>query len=422
MKKVTSALALAALVGSPAAFAIDVNFGGDADFGVYGTRDGASNNLGTGAEQRIRLATSVETDGGVEVHARLNLFNDRWTGDNSGVSTQDDTPYSLRDHRNVELDYGYVSMRTALGQLNIGRQQANWNNNFTTSDDRRDRVSLVTPLGGGHTMITVYDRRQDATTQSLDNPPVEGSDSDRQLDGHLGFFAFIGPLAENVSYGLLLAQFEAGGSGATTEGEIDGEAADLGYGPRGATLIAPYVEGEAGDLDYRIGGHYFGNGHGPAFNEDSFGIYAQSGFQLTPEFKMEGQVMYADGGTLVAGGYDSYSSLIHNSPDHDLTATRIAGLDMGGLGNTDQEDDSVTLIATRGTYEMMDWTFMGALGWVNYDRPSEDVDEDVVFADLQAHYQLTESTTVYGTFGYADTEDFLGNNSHASSLNVSVQF
>lgn len=453
MKKVTSALALAALVGSPSAFALSIEFGGDFDANAYATHDGEANELATGSNQRMRLATSVETEGGVEVHARLNLFNDRWTGDGSGVSTEDETPFSARNHRNVELDYGYLTMPTGIGQLTLGRVQSNWNNNFTTSDDRRDRIALSTPLGGGHTLITAFDRRS------------APSDTDRQLEGNQPFLALLGPLADGVNYGVLVAHWEAGGSGGgnfdpepffNDDGEFigdqddfeDAEDATYGYALRGATLVSPYVAGEAGDFDYRIGGHYIGGSRGSAYTEDTLGGYIQLGLQMTPEFKLEGQVFHAADGNLIAAGYDSYSSLIHNSPDHNQTPTRIAGLNLGGSGTEAEDGDSTTLVAVRGTYAMMDWTFMGAAGWVNYDRnarsgfvtdddgdvisidPADrgEADEDVVFLDLQAHYQVTDSTKVWATAGYAQTDDYFDarfgsdRDSYATSLNIQTQF
>ncbi len=405
MKKVTSALALAALVGTPAAAMANVEFGGDFDALYYNTQ--GQGDQATGFEQRMRLQGAFETDGGVSAHARLNLFNDRWTGDGSGNSSDlDEQPFTAgnRDHRNVALDMAYVSMPIAGGSVNVGRQAANWNPmGLTTTDDRRDRISYVRPLGGGHTGIVLYDRR------------VAQDDTDRELDGNLFVGALLGPLAEGVNYGFLVAQFAAGGSGAGA----------AGYGLRGATLVSPYIEGQAGDFNYGAGFHYLGDSRGGIFTEDTLAGYVHGGFQMTPEFKLDGQVFHAADGALIAGGYDSYSSLIHNSPDHDQSATRIDALNLGGLGTEGQDGISRTLVATRGTFEMMDWTFIGALGWVNYDNSDMGgEDEDVVFVDAQAHYQLTPSTTVFGTAGYADVEEdqFGRDNFFATSVNLNVQF
>ena len=438
MKKVTSALALAALVGTPAAAMANVEFGGDLDVRAFSTdtldlsgqpdpaEENFNENFGnreqrTGANQRIRLTGSFETDGGVSVNARLNLMNDRWTGDASGGRNVgvddgaiddlgDEAPFSNRNHRNVELDYGYVSLPLAGGMLNVGRQTSNWNPmGLTTTDDRRDRISYVRPLGGGHTGIFAYDRRQ------------ASDPTNRATDGNQPFIAFLGPLAEGVQYGFLVATWDGGSSGA------DG----AGYVLNGATLVSPYIEGQAGDLNYGVGMHYLGDGRN-LYTEDTFAGYVHGGFQMTPEFKLEGQVFHAADGALVANGYDSYSSLINNSPDHDVSPTSIGLLNLSGLaasggpGTEGQDGMERTLVAARGTYTMMDWTFKGALGWVNYDDGDASArDEDVVFADLQAHYALTPSTTVYATAGYADLdedENGFRDEVYATSLNLNVQF
>ena len=433
MKKVTSALALAALVGTPAAAMANVEFGGDFDARYYNLQDAEDSNA-SGFDQRIRLQSSFETDGGVSVNARLNLMNDRWTGDASGQNL-DDAPFNGRGNRNVELDYGFASLPMFGGMVNIGRQESNWNPmGLTTTDDRRDRISYVRPLGGGHTAIVAYDRRQASVRR------------DGSTEGNQPFVALLGPLAEGVQYGLLVAYWEASSSGA------DGD----GYVLNGATLVSPYIEGQAGDFNYGAGVHYLGDGRN-LYQEDTFAGYLHAGFQMTPEFKLEGQLFHAADGALVAGGYDSYSSLINNSPDHNQSATSIAALNLSGLagrtsvvnpsavaggadaesvaGTEAQDGMSRTLAAVRGTYTMMDWTFMGALGWVNYEDPdltgvagdalaASGQDEDVIFVDAQVHYQLTPSTRVFGTAGYADVEEdqFGRDDFWASSVNLNVQF
>ena len=401
MKKVTSALALAALVGTPAAAMANVEFGGDFDAGYYNTQ-GAGDRM-TGFEQRIRLQSTFETDGGVSVNTRLNLTTARWTGDGGGgVQGDVERPFSDDDHRNVELDYGYASVPLAGGMVNVGRMISNWNHGLTATDDRRDQVNYVRPLGGGHTAIAGYQLR------------VDGGATTPENSGSQYFGALLGPLAEGVQYGVLAAHYDAAGSGA---GDVDG------YNIRGAQLLAPYIMGQAGDFGYTVGAHYLGNSRGTAFTEDTIAGFVKGDFQLSPEFKMEGQVLHAMDGALVAGGYDSYSSLIHNSPDHDNSATRIAALNLGGGGVEAQDGISRTLVATRGTFEMMDWTFMGAVGYVDYDNDGAG-DNEVLFLDAQAHYQLTPSTTVYATTGYADLDEDMGgrDNFFASSVNLNVQF
>ncbi len=398
MKKL-SALALAGLLAAPAAYAADIQFGGDVDAEYYNTRD--AGDRFTGFAQRIRLQSVMDAGNGVQLHTRLNLINDRWTGDASGGDDSQTSEYSARDHRNVQLDYGFVQMPVGPGTLRIGRQMANWNHNLTTSDDRRDRISYVTRLAG-QTVVLGYDQRGNA------------DDSTRDDNQDLYFAALLGPIADTGwNYGVLYATFQSPTSG------VGG----AGYALRGAHLLSPYVTGAAGPVDLTIGGHYLGQSRGPVYTEDTFSVFIRGGMQATDTIRLEGQALYVDGGNLVAGGFDTYSSLIHNSPDHDLTATRIGGLNLGGFGTEAEEDDSSTLVAVRAQLALTpEFTLTPALGWVNYDRASRDVDEDVTFVDLRGDFQLNPATTVFAGVGYADAEDYLGRNVSGFTTGVNVQF
>ncbi|MCC5810308.1 MAG: hypothetical protein JJU06_08035 [Ectothiorhodospiraceae bacterium] len=403
-----SALALAGLIAAPGAFAADVQFGGDVDFDYYNVR-GSENDRATGFEQRIRLATAIDAGNGVSVNARLNLFNDRWAGDNSG-SAIDENPFTTRGNRTVQLDYGFVRFPLGPGALSVGRQISSWNHNMTASDDRRDRIGYATRVAG-QTLSISYDRRQQI------------DDTDRATDGQQLNVAFLGPIgATGWNYGILFTQFEAGASGAGDTG--------VGYGLRGATLVSPYVSGVMGPVDMTVGMHYLGGSRGTVYTEDTFAGFIRAGFQATPDIRLEGQVFNQQGGALVAGGFDSFSSLIHNSPDHDVTATRIGGLNLGGQGTGDEDgpfgdqtDNSTTLVAIRAQLAISPVvTLTPAIGWVNYDRDHLDIDEDVTFVDLRADYQLNPATNLFAAIGYADSEDLLGNNTSGFVTGVNVQF
>ncbi len=403
MKKL-SALALAGLLAAPAAYAADIQFGGDVDFDYYNSRQAGERF--EGFEQRIRLQTVMDAGNGVQLHARLNLLNDRWTGDASGNDESQESPFTAgnRDHRNTQLDYGFVQMPMGPGTFRVGRQISSWNNDFTAADDRRDRIGYVTRVAGQIVSLS-YDRRQ------------AGDETNRATDGNQFNFAVLGGIGDTGwNYGVLFTTWDAGASGA--------DASDAGYSIRGAKLFAPYVTGSAGPVDLMIGGHYFGDSRGAAFTEDTFGAYVRAGMEATDTIRLEGQVVYTDGGTLVAGGFDSFSSLIHNSPDHDASSTRVNGLNLGGAGQEANEDDTTTLAAVRAKLALTpEFTLTPALGWVNYERGQGGVvDEDVIFFDLRGDYQLNPATNVFAAVGYADSEDYLGQNTSGFVTGVNVQF
>ncbi len=426
---IVSALALAGLVGAGTASAIEVEFGGDVDARGYATRDGGTNQVLSGFDQRVRLSTIVDAGDGVQLHARMNLFNDRFQGDASGQpgAGPDDRPFtaSNRGHRSVELDYGFLRVPTGIGVFQVGRQISNWNFDFTTSDARRDRLSYVTRLGEV-TVAASYDRRA---------APLGTA---RELDGNQFNLAFLGSPWQNARAGIVFAYEEAGGSGAGSTSEETGEDAFI---LRGLMFASPWVQGTIGDTTYTVGAHYLGNTRTTLYSGDTYGGFVRLAHQITPAFALEGQVAANLRGGFVASGFDTFSSLIHGSPEHNRSRTQIGGplfggLNMSGSGTSDETDDSVLLAAVRGIYTVGDWEFIGAAGWLNYDRAAgtivnpttSDLDEDVVFLDARVNYQLVPSTQIHAVAGWAQTDDFFeasgqrARDSHAVQLGVQTTF
>ncbi len=426
---IISALALAGLIGVGTASAVEVEFGGDVDVRGYATRDGGSNEVRSGFDQRVRLLSIIDAGDGVQLHARMNLFNDRFQGDASGEpgAGPDERPFtaSNRGHRSVELDYGFLRVPTAIGVFQVGRQISNWNFDFTTSDARRDRLSYVTQVGEV-TIAASYDRRA---------APLGTA---RELDGNQFNLAFLGNPWQNARSGIVFAYEEAGGSGASRTAAETGEDAFI---LRGLLFASPWVQGTVGDTTYTVGGHYLGNTRTTLYSGDTYGGFVRLEHQVTPAFAIEGQVAANLRGGFVASGFDTFSSLIHGSPEHNRTRTQIGGplfggLNLSGSGTRAETDDQVLLAAVRGRYTQGNWEFVGAAGWLNYDRAAgtivnptaSDVDEDVVFLDARVNYQLARSTQVHAVAGWAQTEDFFeasgqrDRDSHAMSLGVQTTF
>ncbi len=406
-----------------------MEFGGDVDFRGYAVRDGGANQVLSGFDQRIRLSTVIDAGEGVQGHARINLFNDRFQGDASGApgGGQDERPFTAanRGNRNVELDYGYLRLATQVGVFQVGRQISNWNFDFTTSDARRDRLSYLTQIGGV-TVSVSYDRRA---------APLGTA---RELDGNQFNLAFLGSPWANARSGIVFAHEEAGGSGARSTAAEEGENAFI---LRGLIFASPWLQGTIGETTYTIGGHYLGNTRTTLYSGDTYGGFVRLARQVTPAFSVEGQVAANLRGGFVASGFDTFSSLIHNSPEHNRSRTTIGGplfggLNISGSGTSAESGDHVLLAAARGRYRLSRWEFLGAVGFLNYERAAgtvvnptgSDLDEDVVFLDARAAFDLTSSTQVHATAGWARTEDFFdasgqrARDSHAVQLGVQSRF
>ncbi|MCG5534724.1 hypothetical protein [Ectothiorhodospira mobilis] len=414
-----SYLALAGLLAAPAAQAIDYEFSGDLDVRGFG-RTQADGGYQNGFEQRIRLRTDIALDDGVSLHAGVNLINDTWRGDASGdVSALAQTqPFTWgRDHRTVTLDYGYVQVPLGDWTLRAGRQIANWNFGMTVGDDRRDRILLMRPAGEGVTFLMGGDQRQKGTLE------------DNKDDGYLVFAGFVGKTS-GWSWGALLGHY-MGDDETLPDGTYE-----LGrfYAPRDGTLVSPWAKGQLGAVEVTAGGHYLGGGDA-VFTNDTFGGFLRGGMDATEDLKLDAQYFFSLGGSLIETGFDTFSSMIHSNPRHNATSTYIPALSLSGLGDVSREfedagvadqDFDRHLVATRGTYSLSDeWSLKLAAGWVRYDGVAGDLgkEEDVTFGDLQMHYQVTPSTRIWATYGYADTADLVARDSlNAFSVNLRTQF
>lgn len=413
-----SHLALAGLLAVPGAQAVEYKFNGDIDVRGF-DRSMATGGNQNGFEQRLRLRTDIRIQDGVSVHAGVNLINDTWRGDTSGdlKDLQQNQPFTDgRDHRTVTLDYGYVSVPLGEGwQLRAGRQIANWNFGITVADDRRDRIILLGPVADGVTFLVGADQRRKKT---LD---------DNKDDGYLLYTGLTGRNS-GWAWGALLGYY-LGDDEKDATGDYE---SDRFYNVRGGTLISPWVQGKVGEVELTAGAHYLGGGDA-LFTNDTYAGFVRGGFDVTPAFKLEGQYFFNLNGSLIEPGFDSFSSLIHSSPRHDATATRIDALSMSGLGKGAREFEGVRrdfdrhLIAVRGTFSPSDsWQLKLAAGWVQYDGLARDLNqsEDVVFGDIQLHYHVTQSTRLWATYGFADTADLLPDRDsvNAVSLNLQTRF
>ncbi|KAB7622999.1 hypothetical protein [Alkalilimnicola sp. S0819] len=396
MKKITSALALAALLGVPAAQA-EVDFGGDFDVRGYSVQTGDSPRERTqGYDQRIRVRAHFKNDDGIQVHTRLVLSDRNWTGD--GIAGPAG-PYTNTGRDTVSLDYGFVQIPMLGGIVRVGRQEANWNNHLLTSDDRRDRISFIKPMGGT-TLVLLTDKR------------VEGALGNTQDDGDLYAAAAVGS-AGGLSWGALLAYFDGHEDTAWLHEVM---------------AFSPWVSGTVGPVTLTGGfnllwggdkGQFFGDT--PGFTDDgSLSAYLRGALDVGP-VKVEAQYVGTRDGGLVGGGFDTFSSLINNSPDNNQSATSVYAI--GGLGQEDVDRDVIALRVTGNVTDKL--KLVGAVGYIDVDNGAAG-DDSSEFADLQAHYQVAPSTTVWATAGMLGENDQIANaateDAYAFSVNLKTNF
>ncbi len=313
MKKTLVALAAAAAI-SPAAFAGDVSWGGDANVEGFLLRNDLDSTAVTDSDQRgytnrIRLKGTFKTDGNVSVNTRLILSDSSWTGDShSGMQGA----YENSGSDAVGVDYGYIQAPIAGWTFRFGRQVANWANCFLTCDDRRDRI-LAMKRFGGTTLILLNDKRQSTSNEEAYTNVGTGT-SAATSEGDLYVAAAVG-VVKGWQWGLLAGKWLGEPSYILDE----------------VFAISPFVKGKAGPVKLEGAINILGGGDDTyaAFRDTVFSLYVKAGMEVGA-INLEGQVVYVDAGSLVAPGFDTFSILLNNTPDNNQSNTNVHSI--GGLG------------------------------------------------------------------------------------------
>lgn len=401
MKKHASALAIAALLAAPAAHsAVAVDFNGEFEANAVNLDyDEPGQEDRRGILQLLRLGANIKLDDGVQIVTRMNLSNRQWSGDRSNIDIDidgDDYAYSIDGAYspdaadNVTLDLGYLQLPLGPGILRIGRQESNWGNCFVSCDDRRDRIQYVTRLGGTNIGLG-YDKRVEG-----DFGP--GPDADDDQTGYYGFA--VGQLGPVVA-GLLIYHLRYDDNAATPmrDGTV--------------TLVSPYFQTKVAGIDLSGTFAYQNMDPGQGSMDDRLGAYLRAGYDFGVA-KVEGQLVWTDG-YAPNQGFDSFSSMINNSPENKNSALSVTNIGADTIGFAARVYGNVTeqlkLVAAAGVYDDGDAVERGYAGR----------DEKLTFFDLQAHYQVTPSTLIWATAGRVNVDPASGSDTDLTGLSLNVR-
>lgn len=396
MKKHASALAIAALLAAPAAHsAVAVDFNGEFEANAVNLdNDAPGQEDGRGILQLLRLGANIKLDDGVQIVTRMNLSNREWSGDRPQPDIDD--AYSPDTADNVTLDLGYLQLPLGPGILRIGRQESNWGNCFVSCDDRRDRIQYVTRLGGTNIGLG-YDKR-------VEGEFGPGPDADDDQTGYYGFA--VGQLGPVVA-GLLIyhVRYDDNFVDPITGGTIMGDGT--------VTLVSPYFQTKVAGIDLSGTFAYQNMDPGQVSLDDQLGAYLRAGYDFGVA-KVEGQLVWTDG-YAPNQGFDSFSSMINNSPENKNSALSVARIGRDTIGFAARVYGNVTeqlkLVAAAGVYDDGDAA----------KRGYEGRDDKLTFFDLQAHYQVTPSTLIWATAGRVNVDPASGSDTDFTGLSLNVR-
>ncbi len=363
---------------------LDVKVGGDAYVRGYSTYD-KSNGGETktqGFAQLLRVKLDITTKDRIRLSTRATLSGDKWNGDpavNAPTGTNSDNDSVNGNGGNpVRLDYGFIEVPFKNGWIaRAGRQTANFSDCFNTCDDRRDRLMLMKAYGN-YVPVVLYDKRREGSTTSDDD------DSDM-------YAAALFHLHQVHEWALLYAYFDNSTSG---------------YMLGGVHNFSPYYKYKGERFKALAVWNWLGAGEKGSWyhNENSHSFALKGEYIINDSFDVGFQTVQSINGGLIAGGYDTFSFVVNNSPEYNQSNNRLVSI--GGLGTlTGGDKDDESLYIGRVRYFNKKLTASVAVGKATeYNAfATGQKKNDLMIYDMQLVYQYAKSTSFKA--GYALIRD-----------------
>jgi hypothetical protein len=321
---------------STAASAVDVKFSGG--YYVVGVYDNNPQFLDQSSYSRAafftrtRVQNVFEIAEGLSMTVRFDALEKQWgQTDMRSITASDVDKTNSRKYRsntttnvqeNLELERGFITFKTAIGQFDVGYQLADkWGTDFGDSESTKPRVKFVTK-SGPVILLAVYEKGFESDTSVVPgySNGQAGGKTDADNDNYYlaGIFNFKGGEAG------LLYKYGAANSNRPTSAF---KTAAMGLAPYFKVTVGPvYVEGEAA---YAFGKYMKFDDNVPGAKDVDYSTwmgYLKARMNVGPAY-FGGQVGYVKGdgddatkytGPISAygGGYDWKPTLILNNVDY----------------------------------------------------------------------------------------------------------
>jgi hypothetical protein len=131
--------------------------------------------------------------------------------------------------------------------------------------------------------------------------------------------------------------------------------------------------------------------------------------------KIEAQSMVVKNGGLIASGFDSLSSIVNNSPDHNNSSIKLKTIGFG-LGNK-RADESLHMLRISKVFSE---EFMASIGggWGEFYNTSTTPLQQNSVVDATAKWTISPNLGLLAAYGH-----FFGDNKdHAGSLTLKATF
>lgn len=384
MKK-TMFIALS-LLSSVAMAETKFNFSGDAY--VKGYFKNSTGPYGTSAfNQLFRLNADAKVDENLTVKTGLVLSGNTWEGDTHSTDAVGGThedgfgkgDTTRLDH--AQIDYAKDGWITSVGRIAVTSPGS-----FLTSDDRRDRIQVLKISPSYDVLALIYDKRSEGTLAN------SRDDLDMYSVNYYGTFGA-------YKYAMQTGYWRAKNPTTFSLDNIKQITPQLSTTLVGINLDFYYTILWGGTKIYKKDHH-------------------AAALKLSKDLEMvkvEYQSMLTKDGGLVAGGFDSLSSIINNSPDHNQSSIKLRTVGFG-LG-TKNLDEYLHMVRFSKAV-MSDLTLSLSAGVAKLYASTTAKAEKNTVLDATAKYDFSKSLALNAKYG-----KFFGDNKdHAGSLSLNANF
>lgn len=346
--------------------------------------------------QFFRLNVDAKPDDYLTIKTGLVLAAENWEGDNHAKVTNGTAIGGTNDdgsgNGNVtHLDHAMIDYNKDGWITSVGRMPVSSPGNFLTSDDRRDRVQVLKVFTNYHVLAFVYDKRSEGTLSN------SRDDLDMYSVNYYG-------LTPDFKYALQTGWWHSKKfiSGANLV-NLDN-----------VKQFTPQLSGSVLGIDYNLyytilwgGSAYYKNDHHAA------------AARLTKNFevvKIDYEGTFTKRGGLIAGGFDTLSSIINNSPDHNQSSIKMKTIGFG-LGVTKKDEYLHMVKISKDFTPEFTASIGGGRAHILTAALGNTIEKNFVL-DATAKYAFSKNLNLAGAYG-----KFFGDNKdHAGSLTLNANF
>jgi hypothetical protein len=372
-----------------------LTYSGDAYVRAY-FKNSTGDNGNQAFNQFFRFNVNAKPDDNLTIKVGAILSSDTWEGDGHPTTSSRGTNDDGAGNSNVtRLDHGVIEYSKNNWITSVGRHAVSTPGSFLTSDDRRDRIQVLKIRDNADVVALAYDKRAEGSlTDSRD-------DLDMYTANYYGAFS-------GYKYALQTGYWNSKKYNPATSG-LNG-VVNLDE----VKQFSPQIEGAlAAGINFNF--YYTLLFGGSAVYKDE---HHSAALKLSKDFeilKLEYQSMVTVDGGLIAGGFDSLSSIVNNSPDHNQSSIKLKTIGFG-LGNK-KADESLHMVRVSKAWNADFTTTIGG-GWGEFYNTATTPLQKNSLVDATAKFNISQHlilTAAYGHF-FGDFKD------HAGSLTLKATF